>query len=182
MSTQFTQSKNGPPKVNYTDLMDTMIKFQLQEHEKFLAKFVQLFGKIDQDNNGILSNDEFVELYGKMGLGHKPEEFMTQANKFLDILDPYQCDRVTFSDIVQLFTNHKLEQQKAASKEANKDIRLLSKISEKLDGPEDSYNTDNFNSKNFPVPGESEILYDIVNQDKDISRELNGDSFCEDLM
>ena len=32
-----------------------------------------------------------------------------EISNFLDILDPHQCDKITLSDIVQLFSSYKVD-------------------------------------------------------------------------
>jgi Ca2+-binding EF-hand superfamily protein len=89
-------------KVNYSDFLETVLDFQLSEHEKFLTKFMELFKKFDTDNDGILSSSQFVNLYKSMNLNtlSTDDKFNVEINNFLDILDPYQCDKVILSDIV----------------------------------------------------------------------------------
>lgn len=96
-------------KAQFSCLVDTILDFQLSEHERFLGKFLMLFQCIDTDNDGILTDDEFVELYDKMNNidqtnqlqnGDDKEKFEQEISQFLDILDPYQCDKITLSDII----------------------------------------------------------------------------------
>jgi hypothetical protein len=35
-----------------------------------------------------------------------------ETNNFLDILDPYQCDKMTFSDVVKLFSSQIVDDKK----------------------------------------------------------------------
>lgn len=56
------------PKVYYSELIAVLKEFQLEEHEKFLSKFLDLFRQIDRDHNGMISNQEFVDLYTKMNM------------------------------------------------------------------------------------------------------------------
>ena len=44
-----------------------MLDFQLKEHEKFLAYFVQLFKKADSDRDGILDESQFRNLMISIG-------------------------------------------------------------------------------------------------------------------
>jgi len=53
-------------KLKYSEFQKAVLDFQLKEHEKFLYKFIVIFKQVDQDNNGILNEDEFVDLVKKM--------------------------------------------------------------------------------------------------------------------
>lgn len=73
-------------KLSYHDFQKTILDFQLQEHEKFLFKFTQLFKECDSDNNGVISEEEFKALIGKMGDVVEREE---EVNYLLQMIDPY---------------------------------------------------------------------------------------------
>ena len=57
------------------------------------------------------------------------------------MLDPYQCDKIILSDIVQLFSSYKVDIMDFNSK----NLTNLHIISEKLDSVDESH----FNSKNY---------------------------------
>ena len=65
----------------------------------------------------------------------------------MDVLDPYQCDRITLSDVVQLFSSYKVDIMDF-KKASNPNLHI---ISEKVGSIEESH----FNSKNFNVPEEA---------------------------
>lgn len=37
------------------------------------------------------------------------QKFNRETDYFLDILDPYQCDKIPLSDIIKLFSSHKVD-------------------------------------------------------------------------
>ena len=57
---------------------------------------------MDMDNDGILSSEQFTQLYKDMNIGSstQPDKFKKEVSAFLDTLDPYSCDKIIFSDIV----------------------------------------------------------------------------------
>jgi len=109
-------------KSPFSCFVNTLLDFQLSEHERFLSKFLMLFQCIDTDCDGIISNSEFIELYDKMNiLEHnakddtiedetaKKDKFDIEISQFLEILDPFKCDKITLSDIIHLFSSYKLD-------------------------------------------------------------------------
>ena len=93
--------------------MKTVKEFQLEEQEKFLIKFLSLFQQIDSDQNGIISTDEFSLLYSKMSSKiAKPDDsidkdkgFTKDVKNFLQILDPFNSDKINLSDVIKLFSD-----------------------------------------------------------------------------
>ena len=55
-------------KLLFSEFQKTVMDFQLKEHEKFLFKFISVFRQVDADCNGILNEDEFIELVKRMGI------------------------------------------------------------------------------------------------------------------
>jgi Ca2+-binding EF-hand superfamily protein len=78
------------------------LDFQLSEHEKFLYDFTQLFKQVDTDRNGIINEDEFRDLLSQMKVLHKDEELIV----LLQIVDPYNNQKMTYSEIVHLLSSH----------------------------------------------------------------------------
>ena len=76
--------------------------FQLSEHEKFLYDFTQLFKQVDNDRNGIINEDEFRDLLSQMRVLHKDEDLIV----LLQIVDPYNNQKMTYSEIVHLLSSH----------------------------------------------------------------------------
>lgn len=87
-------------RILYLDFLKVLLDFQLKGHEKFLAKFVQIFRKVDSDADGILSEEEFRELIIVMDLGFSEEDVV----RLLQIIDPYDNQQITFSEGVALFS------------------------------------------------------------------------------
>lgn len=61
-------------KLSYNDFQKTILDFQLQEHEKFLYRFTQIFKEVDNDNNGIINEDDFRDLMAKMTVIEREDE------------------------------------------------------------------------------------------------------------
>ena len=113
------------PKLQYSELISILNQFTLDEHEKFLSKFLTLFRQIDLDHDGVITDHEFVDLYTRMNLkisnltsdkAAQDQNFRQhldqETNNFLDILDPYQSDKITFSDVVKLFSSQIVDDKK----------------------------------------------------------------------
>ena len=51
------------PKIVFSIFLDTILAYQLDDHIHFLGKFLELFKNIDTDKDGIISINQFIELY-----------------------------------------------------------------------------------------------------------------------
>lgn len=98
---QLMQSKDFE-KLSYHDFQKTILDFQLQEHEKFLYRFTQLFKQVDGDNNGLVNEEEFRDLLARMQVVEREDE----VQLLLQLVDPYNNQKMTFSEVVHLLSSH----------------------------------------------------------------------------
>lgn len=88
-------------KILYSDFLNFLLEFQLQEHEKYLKNFVRAFKKIDSNADGVLSEEEFKKLIGALNLGFDSQD----CNRLLQIIDPFDNQQISFTECVALFAS-----------------------------------------------------------------------------
>ena len=89
--------------IQYDFLIDICLEYQIRLHIKYLKPFVNLFKSVDSDRDGVLNEEQFVELFRRMNIFE--EDILQQMiDEFLNNLDPYGNRRIIFSDIVDLFS------------------------------------------------------------------------------
>ena len=61
---QIAAAQEGPAKdkLKFGIFLKTVLDFQLREHEKFLARFLQDFRMVDKANDGIIDESHFRNL------------------------------------------------------------------------------------------------------------------------
>lgn len=115
-------SQKDSSKLMFSEFIKIVLDFQLKEHEKFLYKFIVIFKQVDQDNNGVLNEEEFIELVSRMKIWDENEQ---EINYFLQVVDPYNNQQITFSEIVHLFSAHMVP---AAGENEGVNIPILEKF------------------------------------------------------
>lgn len=89
-----------------------ILDFQLQEHERFLGEFNQLFKQVDQDHNGVINEEEFRELIMSMNvMVNNPNGSNREIETLLRVIDPFNNQQMTYSEVVQLLSNQLVPQQ-----------------------------------------------------------------------
>ena len=89
-------------KIAYRDFQKILLDYQVKSRDKYLKNFVYLFKKCDNDNNGIINEEEFVSLLSMMGVyGDQLED---NSIRLLTVVDPYNNKQITFSECVSLFS------------------------------------------------------------------------------
>ena len=113
--------------IPYDKFIQILIKFQIRVRDNYLKNFNYYFKKIDENKDGILSEDELIKLIEIMNIYEK-EEFEEQIQNMIKELDPYQNGIYIYSDIINYLSKEMLEEENPDSGEFIL-ISLLDKIS-----------------------------------------------------
>ena len=141
--------------VQYDFLFDICLEYQIKLHIKYLKPFVKLFQSIDTNRDGILDEEQFVHLIKNMNIFDE-QNIVQIVEEFLNNLDPYGYKRVTFSEIVELFSKINIEQNQS----------VLDKFcSDKNNNIIDSKKNSNNNSNKKPRNSGSKKKYKKLNED-----------------
>eukprot|EP01059_Diplonema_ambulator_P012587 TRINITY_DN22976_c0_g1_i1.p1 TRINITY_DN22976_c0_g1~~TRINITY_DN22976_c0_g1_i1.p1 ORF type:complete len:429 (+),score=171.62 TRINITY_DN22976_c0_g1_i1:25-1287(+) len=87
-----------PAMIKYTHFVNTCLAFQLETHAAYLRKYVQLFRALDTDDDGMLTEDQFVRITQIIS----PQISREMSHALLDIADVGGSGTVTFSDSVNV--------------------------------------------------------------------------------
>ncbi|KAL0219511.1 hypothetical protein P9112_005164 [Eukaryota sp. TZLM1-RC] len=90
----------GSNSMTFNDLLKFLLDYQLEAHQDFLSSFKSVFDSLDDDNDGILTLNQFKNLLKKVDNREEVEE---------KCLNSLSCNRVTFSEAVGLLSESLLE-------------------------------------------------------------------------
>ena len=107
--------------IPFKDLIKVLHEFQIKLREKYLKNFVIIFKKFDNDNNGIINEEEFINMLYNMNIfGNKLKENVVTL---LTLIDPNNNKQITFSECVNLFSTQPYYEQ-----DGNSNGTILDKI------------------------------------------------------
>ena len=109
----------------YTDFIKIVLDNHIRFRDKQLMNFVKLFKSVDTDKDGIINEEEFTELIQKMNI-FKEEEVENRIIQYLGKIDPFDTQRITFSDCVSFFSNEIIIDNDINGNE--KEISILEKV------------------------------------------------------
>ena len=93
---------NEEMTISFKDFLKLVSDYQIKSREKYLKNFVKLFRKFDVDSDGILNENEFVNLI--KDIPYCQNNIDEYTFKFLSIIDPFNNKKITFSECVSLFS------------------------------------------------------------------------------
>lgn len=120
---QVTNGSSQTNKLLYSDFKKVILDFQLQEHERFLIKFTNLFKSVDRDQDGIISEIQFQELLRMMNV----LEDESEIESLLAQVDPDNNKKMTYSEVVDALSNHMMPRD-PLNPSANNQIALIEKF------------------------------------------------------
>ena len=95
---QFTEDLH----IFYKHFINLVCEYQIKQREKYLKNFVKLFKKYDTDFDGILSENEFINLI--RDIPYCQNNIDECIFRFLSIIDPFDNKVFTFNDCISLFS------------------------------------------------------------------------------
>ena len=88
--------------ISYKELENILIGYQITYREKYLSNLHKLFVNYDEDSVGVLNENGFKKLLNSIDFIQK--EGIQYMKKLLNKIDPHLYNNITFSDIVNLFS------------------------------------------------------------------------------
>jgi Ca2+-binding EF-hand superfamily protein len=137
------QKQNECNFIQYDFLLDICLEYQIKLHIKYLKPFLKLFQSIDEDRDGVLNEDQFIELVKNLNLFGE-ENIEQVIDEFLNNIDPYRNNHITFSDIVDLLSKINYDESQTIL-----DKFCLKDISSNINNNNNNMNNSNNNDNNI---------------------------------
>lgn len=126
----------------YKQLIKLLGEYQIKKREKYLRNFVKIFRKFDTDFDGILNENEFINMIKDIPFcQNNIDEYIF---KFLSAIDPLDNKIFTFNDCILLFSMEIIE-EKSKDNESNNENKINNnevKDNNELDNGKKSENGD----------------------------------------
>jgi hypothetical protein len=123
LASKIKYSKN----ISYKEFQNILIGYQIVYREKYLSNLHKLFINYDEESLGVLNENGFNKLLNSIGFIKK--EGAQYMKKLLNKIDPHSYNNITFTDIVNLFSEEMLTDENGMT------MNILDKL-----GLEDSSN------------------------------------------
>ena len=89
--------------IPYRDFIQLVCENQIQNRQKYLKKFVNLFRRFDKNGDGVLNEEQFIEMI--KAIPYCQNNIEECIEKFLAKIDPFNHKKFTFNNCVTLFSS-----------------------------------------------------------------------------
>ena len=103
ISQKIVEKENELNTLDYNDLLEICHEYQMNIRELYLKPFVEMFKYVDDDNDGILNEVQFINLIKIMNIFDE-NNLDEEINNLLNTIDPYGNKIIIFTDCVRLFS------------------------------------------------------------------------------
>ena len=155
----FSDEKN----ILYSDFMKIVLDNHIRFRDKQLKNFVEIFQSVDTNRDGVINEEEFGELIQRMKI-FKEDEVENKIFQYLEIIDPFDNQKITFSECVSFFSGEIIQDIDTNGNE--KEISVLEKVCfNEDDNNNKNGNIDNNenNNENNNEPNENEQMENNIN-------------------
>ena len=94
--------------IPYKDFIQIVCENQIQNREKYLKNFVNLFKRFDKDGDGVLNEEQFIDMI--KAIPYCQNNIEEYVDKFLRLIDPFNHKKFTFNNCVFLFSMEKIDE------------------------------------------------------------------------
>ena len=151
----------------YKHFINVVGEYQIKLREKYLKNFVKLFRKFDTDFDGILNENEFINLI--KDIPYCQNNLNEYIFKFLSTIDPFDNKVFTFNDCVWLFSLEMIQENNNNENQEIKDNNVENKENNELEnGNKENLvnNKDNNNNKDINKEGNDYNQNEVSLMDK----------------
>jgi hypothetical protein len=124
---QFTEDLH----IFYKHFINVVGEYQIKLREKYLKNFVKLFRKHDTDLDGVLNENEFINLI--KDIPYCQNNLNEYIFKFLATIDPFDNKVFTFNDCVSLFSLEMVQENSNNDNQGISDNNIENKENNELE-------------------------------------------------
>jgi hypothetical protein len=93
---------NEDDNILYTHFINLVGDHQIKSRDKYLKNFVTLFRKYDTDLDGVLNENEFINMIKE--IPYCQDNVDDYVFRFLSTVDPFNNKKITFNECISLFS------------------------------------------------------------------------------
>ena len=116
---------NDEKNILFSDFLKIVLDNHIRFRDRQLKNFVEIFKSVDTNKDGIVNEEEFTELIQKMKI-FKEDELENKIFLFLEKIDPFDNQRITFSECISFFSSETIKVSDINGNE--KEISILEKV------------------------------------------------------
>ena len=153
--------------ITYKNFIKLVGEHQIRNRDKYLKNFVQLFRKFDTDIDGVLNENEFINMIKE--IPYCQNNLDDYVFRFLSTIDPFNNKKITFNECVSLFSmeiisdnDNDNEKDKENVNENNNQDNQVNQVQEN-DKQKSEENKDKTNMEKNPISLLDKICLDNTN-------------------
>ena len=107
LNQKLIEKENELNSISFNELINIFHEFEINKKENYLRPFVYVFKKIDDDSDGIINENQFINLVKDLKILEE-KDFENLLNELLNLIDPYGYKKIIFTDCVEVFSSYNI--------------------------------------------------------------------------
>ena len=107
LNQKLIEKVNESSSIDYNELTNICHELEVDTRENYLKPFIDIFKLIDEDNDGILNENQFINLIKELKV-YNENNLGNEINEILNLIDPYGYKKFIFSDCVQVLSTYNI--------------------------------------------------------------------------
>lgn len=107
LNQKLLEKENELNSISFDELVNIFHELEINKKENYLRPFVYAFKKIDEDSDGIINENQFINLVKDLNILEE-KNFDNLLNELLNLIDPYGYKKIIFTDCVEVFSSYNI--------------------------------------------------------------------------
>lgn len=107
LNQKLLEKENELNSISFDELVNIFHELEINKKENYLRPFVYAFKKIDEDSDGIINENQFINLVKDLNILEE-KNFDNLLNELLNLIDPYGYKKFIFTDCVEVFSSYNI--------------------------------------------------------------------------
>jgi hypothetical protein len=107
LNQKLLEKENELNSISFDELVNIFHELEINKKENYVRPFVYAFKKIDEDSDGIINENQFINLVKDLNILEE-KNFDNLLNELLNLIDPYGYKKFIFTDCVEVFSSYNI--------------------------------------------------------------------------
>ena len=118
------EKENESLTIGYDELTNICHELEVEIKENYLKPFIDTFKLIDEDNDGILNEIQFINLIKALKI-YNENNFRNEIKGILNLIDPYGYEKFIFTECVQVLSTYNINNKNIIDIINNKENEIV---------------------------------------------------------
>ena len=107
LNQKLLEKENELNSISFNELINIFHEYEINKKENYIKSFVVKFKKFDDNSDGILDENQFINLIKELNILEE-KNYENSLHELLNLVDPYGYKKFIFTDCIESFSSYNI--------------------------------------------------------------------------